>query len=136
VLNGQYAFLLRGGGANAGYTTLIGSFTANGSGDQRRPGGCKCQHWPCDRFYHSIVRQLLQGWSDNRVCLTLANSGGGVQTFRASLGTLVAGVATQGRIIRFEDNTGRRPRQSGVLMKQDPTSFGATTSAGTMQLEK
>jgi len=69
--------------------------------------------------------------ADNRVCLTLADSGGGSGTYRASLGTLVAGVATEGRIIRFDDNTGRLPRQSGVLMKQNPASFNASALSGT-----
>jgi hypothetical protein len=132
VLNGQYAFLLRGGGANAGYTALIGSFDANGAGgiisgllDANASIG------PATGFTILTSGSSYTVGADNRVCLTLANSGGGVQTFRASLGTLVAGVATQGRIIRSDDNTGRRPRQSGVLMKQDPTSFNAGAFTGT-----
>jgi hypothetical protein len=131
VLNGQYAFLLRGGGANAGYTSLIGSFNANGAGGIT--GGLldsNASIGPATGFTILSTGSSYKVGLDNRVCLTLANSGGGVQTFRASLGTLVAGVATQGRIIRSEDNTGRRPRQSGVLMKQDPTSFGATHISG------
>jgi large repetitive protein len=131
VLHGQYAFLLRGGGAG-GYGALIGSFTADGAGnitgglvDVNRSVG------PVTGLTITAAGSSYKVGSDNRVCLTLADSGGGIGTYRASLGTIVAGVATEGRIVRFDDNTGRGPRQSGVLMKQDPTSFNAAAFSGT-----
>lgn len=132
VLNGQYAFLLQGGSANAGYTTLIGSFTANGAGGIT--GGLLDAN--ASTGPSTGITILPSGSSytvglDNRVCLTLANSAGGVQKFRAGVGILVAGVATRGRIIRFDDNNARLPRQSGILMKQDPTSFNPGALLGT-----
>jgi hypothetical protein len=132
VLFGQYAFLLRGGDTEAGYTALIGSFTANGNGGIT--GGLldvNTSAGPSTGLTILSSGSSYSVGSDNRVCLTLANSGGGVQTFRASLGTLVAGVPTEeGRIIRFDDNTGHGPRQSGVLMKQNPADFSASAVKG------
>src|SRR5205807_4468477 len=72
--------------------------------------------------------------SDNRVCLTLADTVGDVLTFRAGLGTLVNGVATEGRMIRFDDNRGGRARKSGILLKQDPTSFATSQISGNYSL--
>jgi hypothetical protein len=131
VLSGQYAFLLRGGSSGAGYTTLIGSFTANGSGGitggvydaNRSTGGS------------SDVPIVSAGSSysvgpDNRGCLYLNDAGGIPFVFRFSLGTLVGPVATEGRIIRFDDNNGHGPRQSGVLMKQNPADFSASAFNG------
>lgn len=60
----------------------------------------------------------------------LTDSDGGLETFRFSVGTIVNNLATEGRIIRFDDNTWRGRSQSGLLMKQDPTSFGATHISG------
>jgi hypothetical protein len=131
VLNGQYAFLVRGGATGSGYSAIIGSFTADGSG--HITGGLLDTNRSANTFLGLTIVPAGSSYSvgaDNRVCLTLADSGGGSGTYRASLGTLVAGVATEGRIIRFDDNTGRLPRQSGVLMKQDPTSFNAGALSG------
>jgi hypothetical protein len=131
VLHGQYAFLLRGGGAARGYVTLIGSLAADGVGgitgglmDINRSVG------PITGLTITAAGSSYQVGSDNRGCLTLSDSGGGTQTLRFSLGTVSGGVATEGRIIRFDDNTGRIPRESGVLMKQDPTSFNAAALNG------
>jgi len=123
VLNGQYAFLARGGGMVDGYTAIIGSFTANGA------GGITTGLLDFNTGLGPGTGTILSAGSsytvgaDNRVCLVFADSTGGVENFRAGVGTLVGGVATEGRIIRFNDNNGRRVRQSGVLMKQDTTSF-------------
>jgi hypothetical protein len=131
VLNGQYAFLLRGGSANAGYFARIGSFTANGAGGIA--GGLFDVNLSSGfgSFTLTPAGSSYTVGSDNRVCLTLAITGGGALTFRAAVGTLVSGVATEGRIIRFNDNNGQRARESGVLMKQDPTSFNANQFSGT-----
>ncbi len=88
ILNGQYAFLLKGAAASNGYISFIGSFTADGHGN------------------------ITGGAFDRN-------------------GTLSSGVATQGRIIRFDDFTGSGARLSGVLMKQDPASFSPGQFNGT-----
>ncbi len=131
VLSGSYAFMVRGGGMNAGYAAIIGSFTANGGGgitsgllDYNNGLG------PVTGLTIGSAGSSYTVGTGNRVCLVLADSQGGVENFRAGVGTLVAGVATQGRIIRYDDNNGRRPRQSGVLMKQDTTSFANNQFSG------
>jgi uncharacterized repeat protein (TIGR01451 family) len=121
VLNGQYAFLVRGGGAIGGYTALIGSFTANGAG--AITGGLLDGNSSLGLSPGLMITPAGSSYTagaDDRVCLTLADTVGDVLTFRAGVGTLVGGVATEGRIIRFNDNDGRRVRQSGILMKQTP----------------
>jgi len=70
--------------------------------------------------------------SDNRGCLTLTDSGGRSETFRFAVGALNSlNVATQGRIIRFDDVTWRDRAESGVLMLQDPNSFNLGAFKGT-----
>ena len=135
ILNGQYAFLLRGGGANAGHTALIGSFTANGAGGIT--GGLfdlNTSTGPSTGLTLTAASSSYSVGSDNRVCLTLADSVGDVLTFRAGVGTLVGGVATQGRIIRFDGRYPQYARQSGVLMKQDPPPFAASKISGNYAL--
>ena len=134
VLNGQYAFLVRGGNAQLGYVAVIGSFTANGAGGVT--GGLLDSNSSIGPFLGLTITSAGSSYTvgaDNRVCLTLANSQGGVATYRAGLGTLVSGVATEGRIIRFDDNNGRRSRLSGVLMKQT-SPFATSQINGTYAL--
>jgi hypothetical protein len=135
LLKGQYAFLLRGGVASAGYSAFIGSFTADSHG--KIAGGLLDINSSSQSFLGLTI--LPSGTnappfdskysvgSDNRGCLTLTDSGGGIEMFRFSVGRLsgpgTTQVANEGRIIRFDDNTWQGRAQSGVLMKQDPTSF-------------
>jgi hypothetical protein len=138
TLNGQYALLVRGGAAPAGYGTLIGSFTAHGDGTIT--GGSLNSNNGFGPILNSAILTVPTGGlpassysvgSDNRGCLVLADSSGGLEIFRFSVGTLVSNVATEGRIIGFDDNTWRGRAKSGVLMKQDPTSFNAAALNGT-----
>lgn len=139
-LSGQYAFLLRGGGANAGYGALIGSFTADGAG--HITGGLLDQNASGFGPFTGDTVQTSGSFytvgSDNRVCLTLTDTSGGILNFRAAVGALVGSgatqVATQGRIILFNDNNGRKLRLSGVLMKQDTTSFNPSAFNGNYAL--
>jgi len=130
ILSGQYAFLLKGGAAGQGYVATIGSFTADGGGhitggllDINRTVGA------------SIGLSIVAAGSsysigpDNRGCLTLANSAGGQATYRFAVGNLDgSGHATQGRIVRFDDNTGFGQRVQGFLMRQDPTAFASSAN--------
>jgi VCBS repeat protein len=119
ALNGQYAFLVKGGGPAAGYIATIGSFNANGAGGIT--GGLLDTNGTV-RFSTELT--IVSGSSsytlgaDNRGCLNLAFSNGGGGTFRIAVGSVSGGVATQGQIIRFDDQTGQIPRVQGVLMKQ------------------
>jgi len=132
ILNGQYAFLLQGGIATQGYSAFIGSFTADGNGnitagllDGNRTLG------PTIGLSVVSAGSSYSVGPDNRGCLILANSNGGVATYRFAVGTLDgANHATQGRIIRFDDNTGNGQQVQGLLMKQDPTSFAASAFSG------
>jgi len=139
VLNGQYAFLLRGSASPRGHLALIGSFTATGAGgitggliDTNQNTGPVLGLTILSAPTGSLPASSYSVGSDNRGCLTLSDSGGGEQTFRFALGTVVSGVATQGAIIRFDDNSSfRNRRQSGVLLKQTPASFNAAGFSGT-----
>jgi hypothetical protein len=137
VLNAQYAFLARGGVAQGGHVVLIGSFTADGTG--KVTGGQIDLNTGNGSFVGSTILSAPTGslpassysvGADNRGCLTLSDSGGGLKTFRFSVGTIVNNVATEGRIIRFDDTSGNGRAQSGFLMKQDPTSFNAASLNG------
>ena len=118
ALNGQYAFLVKGGGPATGYLTTIGSFTANGA------GGITAGLLDTNGTARNQSLTIVSGSSsytlgpDNRGCLNLAFSNGGGGTFRIAVGSLSSGVATQGQILRFDDQTGQTPRMQGVLMKQ------------------
>ncbi len=136
VLKGQYAFLLRGGGANAGYGAVIGSFTADGAG-HITAGLADFNQSNGGVFTGPTIVPASSSYSvgsDNRVCLTLVDSGGDLLNLRAGVGGLVSGVATQGRVILFNDINGRRQRLSGVLLQQDPTAFSASQIKGTYAL--
>ncbi len=131
ILNGQYAFLAKGGGATVGYDVFLGSFTANGT------GGIMTGTLDINRTVSTStgLTILAAGSSysvgaDNRGCLTLVNSAGGSSTYRIALGTLSSGVATQGSLVAFTDNSGQGQRVQGVLMKQDPTAFTNSAISG------
>jgi hypothetical protein len=139
VLNGQYAFLVRGGAAPGGYFADIGSFTADGAG-HITAGSQDGNTSALGPFVGATLLTSPMGslpassysvGSDNRGCLKLADSTGAVYTFRFAVGTLDASnLATQGRIIRFDDASWRGRSQSGILLKQDPTSFAANQFSG------
>jgi hypothetical protein len=117
VLNGQYAFLLRGESATGGYDARVGSFTADGSGNIA--GGLM----DINRSTGVLTGLTLGGsysvGPDGRGCLTLTNSNGGSAIFRVALGTISGGTATQGTITGFIDTTGQNPRLTGILKQQD-----------------
>jgi hypothetical protein len=142
LLNGQYAFLLRGGVASAGYSAFIGNFTADGTG--KITGGLLDINSSSQSFLGLTILPTGSNappfdskysvGSDNRGCLTLSDSGHGTETFRFSVGKISGSggsqVANEGRIIRFDDNTWRGRAQIGVFMKQNPTSFNLSALTG------
>jgi hypothetical protein len=142
VLNGQYAFLVRGGGAGGGYGAFIGSFTADGAG-HITGGLLDANTSNSGAFLDATLLTAPQGQlpassysvgADNRGCLMLSDSTGGFETFRFAVGTPVTvggvSVATQGRIIRFDGVTWVNREQSGVIFRQDPTSFATNQFSG------
>jgi uncharacterized repeat protein (TIGR01451 family) len=137
VLNGHYAFLLRGGSGGGGYNAEIGSFIADGTG--KVTGGFVDVNATSALFTGATILTAPTGslpassysvGSDNRGCLTVADSLGGFDVYRFALGTLSGGVATQGRIILFDGADWRNRQRSGILMKQDTTSFNAAAFNG------
>jgi len=119
ALNGQYAFLIKGGGPANGYVATIGGFTANGTGGIT--AGVLDNNGTVRNQLGLTVVSGSSSYSlgpDNRGCVNLALSNGGGGTFRIAVGSLSSGVATQGQILRFDDQTGQVPRMQGVLMKQ------------------
>jgi hypothetical protein len=129
VLNGQYAFLLKGAAANAGYSENVGSFTADGNGNIT--GGFEDINRSSGVLTDLTLTGTYSVGADNRGCLTLTNSNGGTGTFRFALGTISGGIATQGTLTASGDTTGVAQRLTGVLKQQNLTSLTSTTFNGT-----
>ena len=132
LLNGQYAFVLKGfdNGTGAGETSpqpaLIGGvLTFNGSGgitagaiDMNLNSGVQT-NLPVtsgSSSYHVT--------SDQRGCMVITTSAG-TQNYRFSLGNITGGVAATGHVIGF-DSTG--PFTTGIMRKQTPAAFGTGSS--------
>ncbi|HET9741274.1 MAG TPA: hypothetical protein VFQ00_00870 [Terriglobales bacterium] len=132
VLNGQYAFLAQGGSAGQGYEAFIGSFTADGNGNITG-GTIDVNHTTGATTGLSIdpSSSSYSIGSDNRGCLTLANESRGVSTYRIAVGAMDSTMhATQGALIRFDDNTGLGQRTQGILLKQDTAAFANSSISG------
>jgi uncharacterized repeat protein (TIGR01451 family) len=125
ILNGQYAFLLQGGGESAGYAAFVGSFTADGNGNIT--GGVLDVNRTTGAVTDTAIASAGSSYSigsDNRGCLTLAFATGGFATYRISMGTLDgSNHATQGRMVRFDDDTGAGVHSQGAIMRQDSAAF-------------
>lgn len=148
-LNSQepYAFLLRGFD-NAGPVVIAGSFSADGTGkitggveDISRSGGVQ------SNLTITAAGSSYAIGSDNRGCLTLANSAGTTTTFRISLGACstslnqqkggcqpgtgnAPGYFTRGRLIEFDDSNGSGTRGSGIIRLQDSSAFTSSGLSG------
>lgn len=129
LLNGHYAMLVQGFWGGGGGTPILiaGSFAANGSGtitggEEDVNDSIAPQHLTFDS---APGHSLYTVGADHRGCLQLTNSAGTTTVFRFSLGGISSGVASKGRIIEFDDNsgTGARYRGSGILRLQDTTAF-------------
>jgi hypothetical protein len=136
LLNGHYAFLAEGfSGGGAGTPIFAAaSLTANGSGGFTGGVNGVAQDIGEGDFNDSISPQhvtftssgsLYTVGSDHRGCLQLTNSGGTTAVFHFALGGINSGVASKGRIIEFDDNSGNGTgsRGSGILRLQDPNAF-------------
>jgi hypothetical protein len=132
-MTGQYAFLVQGFDAS-GPVAIAGSFLADGTGkinaggeDINRASG------PQTNLTISSSGSSASAYSvgsDHRGCLTLVNSAGTTTLFRFALGAIsgTPAVAAKGRIIEFDDANGTGTRGSGIIRKQDATSFAASLS--------
>jgi hypothetical protein len=132
LLNGHYALLMEGfEGVGTGTPTLLAaSFTANGSGgitggEEDTNDSIAPQRLTFDA---ASGRSLYTIGPDHRGCLQLTNSAGTTTVFRFSVGSINSGVASKGRIIEFDDNSGSGAgsRGSGILRLQDTNAFTLT----------
>ena len=121
LLVGQYAFSLRGYNGT-GFLALVGSFTADGTGkitsgeaDTNGVLGAQNGNLIVSASSYSVG-------ADNRGCATLATPFGTFFT-RFAVGSVLAGVATQGRIIEFDTPGTSAYVAAGQLIQQVPSSF-------------
>lgn len=127
LLNGQYAFSLEGFNGN-GFTAVVGSFTANGSGgitggEADTNGGFGLH------TAGALSSSTYTVGADNRGCATIVTSFGTLTT-RFSLGGITSGKATQGSIIEFDAPTSSAFIASGKIYQQNASTFSTTLSGG------
>jgi hypothetical protein len=121
VLLGQYAFSLRGYNG-VGFLALVGSFTADGTGkitageaDTNGVLGAQNGNLIISASSYSVG-------PDNRGCATLATPFGTFFT-RFAVGAVSAGIATQGRIIEFDNPGASAYIAAGQIIQQTPSAF-------------
>jgi hypothetical protein len=121
-LQGNYAFSVRGFDPN-GLFVAAGSFVADGQG--KISGGIA----DINNTMSSSLSQSFSGTysigQDGLGFMTLNMTAGGSRTFAISM--MANGSAN---IIEFDDSTGAGTRNSGVLLKQDPSAFLTTPANG------
>ena len=131
LLNGNYALIAEGfwGNANGAPMLIAASFAANGSGGIT--GGEEDVNDTISPQHLTFTSggSLYTVASDHRGCLQLTNTAGTTTVFRFSVGGINSGVASTGRIIEFDDNSGNGAgnRGSGILRLQDSSAFSLTT---------
>jgi hypothetical protein len=139
TVSAPYAFLLRGFDKD-GPVLIAGNFTADGAGnitggaeDVNRSSGVQANLSIVSGSSYTIG-------SDNRGCLTLANSAGTTTTFQFALGACSTslnqqqggcqpdsssnpGYFTRGRLLEYDETPGASTHGSGIVRLQDPASF-------------
>jgi len=126
LLNGQYAFLLKGFYTLVGDPALVGGvITVDGAGhittgamDMNLKGGVR-SNLPVGFGSYSIG-------SDQRGCMSISTPVG-TQAYRFSVGNISSGVASTGHMIGF-DTLG--PFTTGLLRKQNPAAFSNAQISG------
>ncbi len=138
LLNGTYAVYFRGFmGAGVGSpTTAVASFTTDGHGNITGTGD---EDFNASFTGGDVHLQIVPSGggsvssysvgSDNRGCVTLQFNSGQTTTARFALGGLTTinstTVATSGRVIEFDDNSGNGSgtRGAGMIFRQTPAAF-------------
>jgi hypothetical protein len=121
LLTGQYAFSLRGFN-NGGFLAVVGSFTADGTG--KVTAGEADTNGVLGPQYGNLVTSAssYSVGPDNRGCATLATPFGTFFT-RFALGAISAGVATQGRLIEFDNPGASAYIAAGQIFQQSISAF-------------
>ncbi len=121
LLAGQYAFSLRGFNG-VGFLTVVGSFTADGAGDIT--AGEADTNGVLGAQYGNLISSAssYSVGPDNRGCATLATPFGTFYT-RFALGAVTEGIATQGRLIEFENPGASAYIAAGQILQQNPVAF-------------
>ena len=130
-LNGHYAALSSGFEDSTGTMRVsVASFTADGNGnitnginDTNDVSGAQASV--------AFTGTYTLG-ADNRGTITLSEVGvgGPPLTIAFAVGEIQGGIATKARFIRFDDVSGTGKRESGVLLRQDPTAFNLASVKG------
>ena len=121
LLVGQYAFSLSGYNG-VGQLAVVGSFTADGAGNIT--AGEADTNGVLGAQFGSLITNAssYSVGPDNRGCATLATPFGTFFT-RFAVGRVSAGVATQGRLIEFENPGASSYIAAGSLLQQTPAAF-------------
>jgi len=126
VLSGSYAFRLSGFN-DAGFLTLVGSFTADGTGkitageaDTNGVLGAQNGNLITSASSYSVG-------SDNRACATLATPFGTFVTHLA-LGSMSSNIATGGRMIEWDSPSASTYIAAGQLLRQSTSAFAGGLS--------
>ena len=132
MLNGQYAFVLKGfdngtgSGESSAQPALVGGvITVDGSGhvtagamDMNLDSGVQTNL--------SVSSGTYNIGSDQRGCMTLTTSAGATN-YRFALANISSGVASTGHMIDFDTNG---PFMSGILRKQTSSAFSTSQVTG------
>ncbi|HTW80286.1 MAG TPA: putative Ig domain-containing protein [Terracidiphilus sp.] len=126
-LNGTYAMLLSGfvGDGLGTPVATLASFTANGAGGIA--GGELDNNTGSTGSSGSTEIAIAPGsyysvGSSGAGCITI-NTANGTNTYAFVLGGVTSGVATRGRIMEFDDETGYGQLQTGALALQTSADF-------------
>jgi hypothetical protein len=127
LLNGHYALLLQGfwsGGVGAP-SLMAASFQADGAGNITGGEEDVNDSFSPQHLTFNSAGSVYTIGANHLGCLQLTNSGGTTSVFHFSVGGISSGIASKGRLIEFDDNSGNGSgsRGSGILRLQDPNSF-------------
>jgi len=133
LLNGQYAFILKGfdSGTETGETqaepvVIGGVLTFNGSGSITAGTLDQNTNSSAGILSQSVTSGTYKLGSDHRACMAVTTAAG-TQHYRATVGNISAGVASLAHVIGF-DTTG--PFVSGVMKKQTASAFSTSQITG------
>jgi putative Ig domain-containing protein len=127
LLNGQYAFVLKGFDSAGNPAIIGGVLTFNGTNNSGLITAGTIDINQNSGFTTNAVTSGSYGvTSDHRGCMVITTSAG-TQNYRFSLGNISSGVASTGHVIDF-DSTG--PFTAGVMRKQTASAFSTSQVTG------